>query len=58
LAPARRKQSARSKSSNELLPPESPSEAMSPADDGAWHSREQLSTLLVPIATRMSFWRR
>jgi DNA helicase II / ATP-dependent DNA helicase PcrA len=44
-----------SKSSNDPVPPARPKAATKPAADGAWQSREQLSMLLVPIATRISF---
>ena len=32
--------------------------SMSAATDEAWHSRVQWSTLLVPSAARISFWKR
>ncbi|GGK99581.1 hypothetical protein Ppa06_68100 [Planomonospora parontospora subsp. parontospora] len=38
------------------MPPDRPKAAVSPAADGKWHSREQLSTLLVPITVHMNFW--
>jgi hypothetical protein len=55
LAPTTSRQSARSTSSKASVPPDRPNAAVSPAAEGEWQSREQLSTLLVPIATRMNF---
>ena len=40
-------------SSNEPVAPESPNDRRSANEVGEWHTREQLSMLLVPIAARI-----
>ena len=46
--------SAASMSENEPVAPERPNERRSANEVGEWHTREQLSMLLVPIAARIS----
>ena len=54
LAPIRIVASAWSKSANVPVAPERPSDLRSAYDVGEWQTREQLSTLFVPIAARIS----
>ena len=56
LAPQSRMVRARSMSSKELVAAPVPSIAESARAEGAWQTRAQLSTLLVPSTTRANFW--
>jgi hypothetical protein len=55
LAPQTTIVRARSMSSKALVAMPEPSISFRPAALGAWHTRAQQSTLLVPIATRANF---
>ena len=53
LAPIRIVASAWSKSLNDPVAPDSPSDLRSAYEVGEWQTREQLSMLFVPIAARI-----
>ena len=45
-------------SASELVAAPVPNAARMPAADGAWHTRAQQSTSLVPSPARIHFWKR